>query len=227
MLAAKTPVIHQAKAITIQKKAHKFSDKYAKGKQIGSGPFGHVYQCWVREDAPVTGEVEESEQNEAKLLTLKILKKNLLSQKPALDDLLINEFKVLMNANHPNIIRMYDIFQDRLNFFVVQEHLQGEDLYSALYHITFTEEQAIQIIKQACLALKFLHEQNIVHRDIKSDNLLLLENPNEPGKIQVKLNDFGLAVKIDPLVGGLRGFAGTPEYMAPEVVRQPGNKALQ
>lgn len=48
-----------------------------------------------------------------KLLTLKILKKTLLSQKPALDDLLVNEFKVLMNAQHPNIVRMYDIFQDR------------------------------------------------------------------------------------------------------------------
>jgi len=131
-----------------------------------------------------------------------------------------------MNARHPNIIRMYDIFQDRQNFFVVQEHLEGEDLYSALYRITFTEEQAIQIIRQTCLALKFLHEQNIVHRDIKSDNLFLLEKPDEPGQIQTKLTDFGLAVKVDPATGGLRGFAGTPEYMAPEVVRQPGNKAL-
>lgn len=42
----------------------------------------------------------------------------------------------------------------------------------------------------------------------------------------MKLTDFGLAAKIDPEIGGLRGFAGTPEYMAPEVVRQPGNKAL-
>lgn len=67
--------------------------------------------------------------------------------------------------------------------------------------------------------MKFLHEQNIVHRDIKSDNLMLLENEDEPGTIQVKLTDFGLAAKVDPEIGGLRGFAGTPEYMAPEVVR--------
>ena len=56
---------------------------------------------------------------------------------------------------------------------------------------------------------------------------MLLDNPDEPGQIQVKLSDFGLAVKTDPHLGGIRGFAGTPEYMAPEVVRQPGNKALQ
>lgn len=46
-----------------------------------------------------------------------------------------------------------------------------------------------------------------------------MENDDEPGRILVKLADFGLAAKIDPEVGGLRGFAGTPEYMAPEVVR--------
>lgn len=60
-----------------------------------------------------------------------------------------------------------------------------------------------------------------MHRDIKTDNILLLddsENPN-PGKISIKITDFGLAAKIDPEVGGLKGFAGTPEYMAPEVVR--------
>jgi len=115
---------------------------------------------------------------------LKILKKNLLSQKPALDDLLVNEFKVLMDARHPNIIRMYDIFQDRQNFFVVQELLKGEDLYETLGHRTFSEDEAIQIVRQTLMALKFLHEQNIVHRDIKSDNLLILQsldtaNPDE------------------------------------------------
>ena len=117
LLAAKTPVIQQSKAIMPHKKAHKFSDKYAKGKQIGSGPFGHVYHCWVRDDAIIGDQDDESsfkeDTGEKKLLTLKILKKNLLSQKPVLDDLLINEFKVLMNARHANIIRMYDIFQDR------------------------------------------------------------------------------------------------------------------
>ncbi len=97
---------------------HKFSDKYDKGKQIGSGPFGHVYHCWMRpgdddvsaapEDGDSSSVTEESKKK--KLLTLKILKKNLLSQKPALDDLLVNEFRILMDARHPNIIRMFDIF---------------------------------------------------------------------------------------------------------------------
>ena len=150
MLAATTPVVQKSKAINVQKKVHKFSDKYDKGKQIGSGPFGHVYHCWVRlgEDGNLLGnstsidgdESAMTEEGQKKLLTLKILKKNLLSQKPALDDLLVNQFRILMDARHPNIIRMFDIFQDIHNFFVVQEHLLGEYLYSALYRISFTEE---------------------------------------------------------------------------------------
>ena len=59
-------------------------------------------------EAEDAGTVDET--GKKRVLTLKILKKNLLSQKPALDDLLVNEFKVLMDARHPNIIRMFDIF---------------------------------------------------------------------------------------------------------------------
>ena len=88
--------------------------------------------------------------------------------------------------------------------------------YALSCGVTFSEEQAKLLIKQTCLALEFLHEQDIVHRDIKSDNLLILTDYED---VAVKLTDFGLAVKLDPEVGGLHGFAGTPEYMAPEVVR--------
>ena len=112
-----SPVVRKAQPI-FKRKIRNFSEKYEKGKQIGAGPFGHIYHCWLRNDynAKANGE-DESTILEAKatkkLLTLKILKKNLLSQKPAIDDLLVNEFKVLMDARQPNIIRMYDIFQDR------------------------------------------------------------------------------------------------------------------
>ena len=104
--------------------------------------------------------------------------------------------------------------------------VKGADLYVTLAHRVFNESEGSQIIKQTLLALKFLHDKNIVHRDIKSDNLLLLAEPesSHAGQLQVKLTDFGLAARIDPDVGGLKGFAGTPEYMAPEVVSQPTNK---
>ena len=205
--------------ILVKKRFKNFSEKYDRGQFLRKGAFGQIFECSQKDS-----QGEDKEQKKA----LKVLKKNLLSQKPALDDLLVNEFKILMDTKHPHIVRMYDIFQDRMHFYVVQERFDGSDLYQTLKYRSYTEDESSQIIKQTLLALKFLHDQNIVHRDIKSDNLYALtddENPN-PGQITVKLTDFGLAARIDTEIGGLKGFAGTPEYMPPEVVLQPGNKAF-
>ena len=68
------------------------------------------------------------------------------------------------------------------------------------------------------MALEFLHSKHILFRDLKSDNISI-EVDQTSKEIVTKLTDFSLAVKIDPNSAGLRGFAGTPEYMAPEVVR--------
>jgi meiosis-specific serine/threonine-protein kinase MEK1 len=103
--------------------------------------------------------------------------------------------------------------------------LVGGDIYSVLQSRVFAEAEASLIILQTLLALKFLHDQNIVHRDIKSDNILLLKDETNQGRIVCKICDFGLSAYIDP-AQGLNGFAGTPEYMPPEVILQPGNKAL-
>lgn len=94
--------------------------------------------------------------------------------------------------------------------------MPGDDLYVVLGERSFTEDDAIIIIKHTLLALKYFHDFNIVHRDIKSDHLIL--TTDRYGQICVKLTDFSLASRIDENEDGLRGFAGTPEYMAPEVV---------
>ena len=65
-----------------------------------------------------------------------------------------------------------------------------------------------------------------MHRDIKSDNILLLQDDTNTGRVICKICDFGLSAYIDQTLGGLNGFAGTPEYMPPEVIQQPGNKVL-
>lgn len=59
----------------------------------------------------------------------------------------MNDFNILMKAEHPNIVKMYDIFQDTKNFYVVQELLKGADLYSTLAHQSFEEHEAAQIIR--------------------------------------------------------------------------------
>lgn len=92
----------------IKRVVKSFNDKYDRGRLIGKGAFGQVFECWIKG----TGGREEK-------YALKILKKSLLSQKPTIDDLLVNEFKVLMDSKHPHIVRMFDIFQDSMNFYVV------------------------------------------------------------------------------------------------------------
>lgn len=110
-----------------------FNDKYNKGKLIGKTSFGQVYMCWLRSDAPDGNEESNRPPHPSKILQLKILKKNLLAHKPSQDDLLVNEFTVLTEAwDHPHIVRHYDLFQDRYNFYVITELLHGEDLYVTL-----------------------------------------------------------------------------------------------
>ena len=83
----------------MRKRAKNFSEKYDRGKLLGKNAFGQVYKCWIKgTDGKKTTQA------------LKVLKKALLSQKPDCDDLLVNEFRIIMEAKHPNIIRMYDIF---------------------------------------------------------------------------------------------------------------------
>ena len=63
--------------------------------------------------------------------------------RPVQEDLLISEFQILMDANHPNIAKLYDVFQDKKHFFIVQEYLPGDDLFVTLGERIFTEDEAI------------------------------------------------------------------------------------
>lgn len=116
-----------------------FNDKYHKGKFIGKASFGDVYKCWLR-----TGDADEESDIPppgAEVLSLKILKKNLLAHKPSSEDLLVNEFQLLMEASeHPHIVKHYDLYQDRQNFYLITELLEGDDLYVTLGEIIFAED---------------------------------------------------------------------------------------
>ena len=128
-----------------------------------------------------------------------------------------NEIKCLKALDHPNIVRYYESYDCDNLFYIIMEYCSGKSLQEIINQKSqkgqkwFTEKDVKAIAYQLLLALNHIHARNIVHRDVKPDNIMLTED------FQVKLIDFGLA---DNSVekSQLNTVVGTPYYIAPEVM---------
>jgi putative methionine-R-sulfoxide reductase with GAF domain len=123
------------------------------------------------------------------------------------------EARLLSRLRHPRVVRVLDYFQDDSGQYLVMELIRGEDLGVVIERHGapgLPVPQAVAHGRQACEALQYVHEQNVIHRDVKPRNLIL-------GEEGVVLVDFGIAREQDALDPGTRA-AGTPLYMAPEVL---------
>ncbi len=123
------------------------------------------------------------------------------------------EARLLAQLRHPRVVRVVDYFQEETGQYLVMTLIDGRDLGGVLKAQPagrLPVEQAIEYVRQACEALQYVHEQQIVHRDVKPQNLIL-------GDDGVVLVDFGIATEVeddtDPGTVGI----GTPKFMAPEV----------
>ena len=98
---------------------------------------------------------------------------------------------------HPNIIRLLDVFENHDQIFIVMECLKGGDLFSYLERRNFkiSEDRARSIVHQLTLAVFYLHSYGVAHRDIKPENILLEDNGEQS---EVRLTDFGLSRIIGP-----------------------------
>ncbi len=139
------------------------------------------------------------------------------------------EADVLMKLNHPNVVRVFEHNNEASTHFIAMELIEGEALESLVETRRLTLEQSVQIIKQVSDALRYVHKQGIIHRDIKPGNIMVTKNaiktdPNAQLELgSVKLMDFGIAagrVLTRLTMTGAR--VGTPVYMSPEQAR--GNK---
>src|SRR5262249_52271810 len=111
-------------------------------------------------------------------------------------------------VSHPNVCRMYDIAEYDGETFLSMEFVDGEDLATLLRRLgRLPEEKAVEVARQVCAALAAVHEQGLLHRDLKPRNVML------DGRGKVRLTDFGLAVMADAVADVQ---SGTPAYMAPE-----------
>lgn len=173
---------------------------YQKLKKVGQGASGSVYVA-----RPMT--------NEFQLKKVAIKQMDLASQPRK--ELIVNEIIVMKESQHANIVNFLDAYLRGTNdLWVVMEYMEGGALTDIIDNNSLSEEQIATISGETCKGLQHLHHQNIIHRDIKSDNVLLDYQGH------VKITDFGFCAKLTDQKNKRATMVGTPYWMAPEVVKQ-------
>ena len=130
---------------------------------------------------------------------------------------LLEETQILSKLTHPNIMQIYEVFDNKSHFYIVSEYCQGGELFDALNNIgNFSENDAAYIIKQLLSAICYCHQNHVVHRDLKPENILLDEKSND---LTIKIIDWGTAKTLNKSER-LHAADGTPYYIAPEVLKE-------
>jgi len=185
--------------------------------ELGRGGCGIVFSARARD-------------NPAKQVAVKRVLTNSVKEL----ELLQEEIKVLRKLDHPNVLRLYESFEDGKTVYLVMELCKGGDLFERVSEREYcTEQYSSEVATQICGALAHCHDLGICHRDLKPENLLLLSQADDA---PIKVADFGLAKHFPQesssrkslvevckdrrrTVRRLKTFAGTLEYMAPEIIR--------
>uniref|UniRef100_A0A3B5AYS9 Death-associated protein kinase 3-like n=1 Tax=Stegastes partitus TaxID=144197 RepID=A0A3B5AYS9_9TELE len=185
-------------------KQQKVEDFYEIGEELGSGQFAIVKQCREK----VSG-LE---------FAAKFIKKrqSIASSRGVRREEIEREVDILQQIQHPNIVTLHDVYENRTDVVLILELVSGGELFDFLAQKeSLSEEEATQFIKQILEGVNYLHSRKIAHFDLKPENIMLLDK-NVPLP-RIKLIDFGLAHKIEAGVE-FKNIFGTPEFVAPEIV---------
>jgi len=166
---------------------------------LGSGTFGEVYLATnIRSRQKVA------------------IKKMLLT--PKREPLFISEINVQRNTEHPNVVKLFDAYRVENYIWVALEFMENGNLYEIFKEMeasnrTLSEPQIAYVISETLKALSYIHGMHRIHRDIKSDNILLGKNA------EIKLADFGYAVQLSDEEEKRNTICGSPYWMAPEIIQ--------
>ncbi|XP_023196645.1 calcium/calmodulin-dependent protein kinase type II subunit gamma isoform X7 [Xiphophorus maculatus] len=180
----------------------RFTDEYQLYEELGKGAFSVVRRC-----------VKKSSGQE---YAAKIINTKKLSARD--HQKLEREARICRLLKHPNIVRLHDSISEEGFHYLVFDLVTGGELFEDIVaREYYSEADASHCISQILESVNHIHQHDIVHRDLKPENLLLASKMKGAA---VKLADFGLAIEVQGEQQAWFGFAGTPGYLSPEVLRK-------
>ena len=181
---------------------------YKYGRLIGQGAFGKVNLGLNI----LTGRV----------VAIKSFNKSNINSNSENMKKILYETNLMKKLNHPNITRILELFEDKEYILIIMEYINGGNLFSFLKkRRKVSEKTAKFLFKQVILGIKYMHKQNIVHRDIKLENILIDLNNN------IKICDFGIGRVLSSPDQLLYDQCGTPMYIAPEILLSSKEKGYK
>ncbi|XP_034174154.2 calcium/calmodulin-dependent protein kinase II isoform X7 [Osmia lignaria lignaria] len=180
----------------------RFSDNYDLKEELGKGAFSVVRRCVQKS----TGHEFAAKIINTKKLTARDFQK------------LEREARICRKLQHQNIVRLHDSIQEENYHYLVFDLVTGGELFEDIVAREFySEADASHCIQQILESVHHCHHNGVVHRDLKPENLLLASKAKGAA---VKLADFGLAIEVQGEAQAWFGFAGTPGYLSPEVLKK-------
>lgn len=189
-------------------------DKYEIINSLGEGSYGKVYKVKVK--------------NSEIYRAMKVIKKR-YQYNTQEEEKIIKEIQILRKLDHPNIIKVFEFYNTKVEFYIISELCTGGELFDRIIKLKkLNEKVAANVMKQLLSAILFCHKNQVIHRDLKPENILI-ESQDNQGEHQennfftIKVIDYGTAeiFKNNTL---LHKQIGTPYYIAPEVLNNQYNE---
>ncbi len=186
----------------ISKNIQSVQKNYYVLNKLGNGSFGTVFKVVNKK----TGQIR----------AMKVIKKESVQYQDD-DKKFLKEIEILRSLDHMNIIKIFEYFEDELNYFLITEHISGGELLDFVIKMpSFNENNIKQIMNQIMYAVSYLHKNSITHRDLKPENILI-DDTSKMDYLSLKIIDFGTS-NFFTKNKNLKLKVGSPYYIAPEVL---------